>query len=65
MLIRKRRLGEGIEIRCPDGTRIRIVVKDLWKESVSLGIRAPSQVVIHRDEVWDEIDAGRERPPSE
>ena len=47
MLVLSRRRGEGVTI----GTDVRIVVLGMKGGQVSLGIEAPPQVAVHRDEV--------------
>lgn len=51
MLILSRKLGESIVI---DG-RIIVKIVRLDGEMVKLGIDAPSEVPVHRQEVYDEI----------
>lgn len=51
MLILSRRAGESVVI---DG-RIRIKVVRLEGDVVKLGIDAPTDVPVHREEVYDEI----------
>ncbi|MBA2486090.1 MAG: carbon storage regulator CsrA [Nitrospira sp.] len=47
MLVLSRRRGEGVTI----GPDVRIVVLGIKAVQVSLGIEAPPQVAVHRDEV--------------
>ena len=51
MLILSRKAGETIVI---DG-RIKVTVMRVEGEAVKLGIEAPAQVPVHRQEVYDEI----------
>ena len=51
MLILSRKLGESIVI---DG-RIHVTVMRVEGEVVKLGIAAPSEVPVHRKEVYEEI----------
>lgn len=51
MLILSRKAGETIII---DG-RIKVTVMRVEGEAVKLGIEAPAQVPVHRQEVYDEI----------
>jgi carbon storage regulator len=55
MLVLSRRRNEGITIKHEDLT-IRIVVVGNDGHHVRLGISAPPEYQIHRDEVWEEID---------
>ncbi len=47
MLILTRRLGEGIKI----GDNIKITVEKISKGQIKIGIEAPTDVVIAREEV--------------
>ena len=51
MLILSRKAGETIVI---DG-RIKVTVMRVEGEAVKIGIEAPAQVPVHRQEVYDEI----------
>jgi len=51
MLVLTRKVGDSVVI---DG-RIRVVVLRLDRDSLKLGIDAPSEVSVHRQEVYDEI----------
>lgn len=53
MLILSRQVGENIVI---DG-RIVVHVTRLEGDTVKLGIEAPADVAVHRQEVYDEIQA--------
>ncbi len=48
MLILTRRLGESIQI----GDDIRITFLDIRGKQVRVGIEAPKEVVVHREEVY-------------
>ena len=58
MLILSRKLNESIVI---DG-RIVVKVLRIEKESVKLGIQAPPEVPVHREEIHDAIQKGKEKP---
>jgi len=58
MLILSRKLNESIVI---DG-RIVVKVLRIEKESVKLGIQAPPEVPVHRQEIHDAIQKGKEKP---
>jgi carbon storage regulator len=60
MLILSRKLNESIVI---DG-RIVVKVLRIEKESVKLGIQAPPEVPVHREEIHDAIQKGKEKPRS-
>jgi len=51
MLVLSRKLGESIVI---DG-RIRVKIVRLEGDIVKLGIEAPSEVPVHRQEIYEEI----------
>jgi carbon storage regulator len=53
MLVLSRRRDEGVTIS-PD---IRVVVLGIKGGVVSLGIEAPPQIAVHRDEVWARVKA--------
>ncbi len=55
MLILSRKLNEKIVI---DGGRIVVQVIRLDKDSVKLGIKAPSEVPVHREEIQKAIRHG-------
>ena len=61
MLVLTRKKAESIVVLCPDGedSGIRIVVLEISKGIVKLGIEAPPDVSIHRMEVWDRIKESR------
>ena len=52
MLIFTRRIGE--EIRIGDDIRVRII--DIKGKQVRLGIEAPPEVIIHREEIYLRIN---------
>jgi len=58
MLILSRKLNESIVI---DG-RIVVKVLRIEKDSVKLGIQAPPEVPVHREEIHDAIQKGKEKP---
>ncbi len=51
MLILTRKLGENIRI----GDNVRIIVLDIKGGQVKLGIDAPADVSVHREEVYEKI----------
>jgi carbon storage regulator len=57
MLILSRKLNESIVI---DG-RIVVKVLRIEKESVKLGIQAPPEVPVHREEIHDAIQKGKDK----
>ena len=61
MLVLTRKKAESIVVFRSDGqdSGIRIVVLEISKGIVKLGIEAPPDVAIHRMEVWDRIKESR------
>jgi carbon storage regulator len=57
MLILSRKPGESIVI---DG-RIKVTIVRLEGEAVKIGIEAPAQVPVHRQEVYDEIQRSNQQ----
>lgn len=57
MLTLTRKVGESIRI----GDDIEIVVKEIRKNQVRIGIVAPKEVKIYREEVYDNILAERKQ----
>lgn len=57
MLILSRKSGESIVI---DG-RIKLTIVRVEGEAVKVGIEAPSQVPVHRQEVYDEIQRSNQQ----
>lgn len=58
MLTLTRKVGETIKI----GDHIEIIVKEIRKNQVRIGIVAPREVKIYREEVYDNIVAERSGP---
>lgn len=53
MLILTRRLGEGIQI----GEGITVKVVDVKGKHVKIGITAPNELPIYREEIYEKIQA--------
>ena len=51
MLVLARKRGEVIYI----GDEIRVVVQEIRGDKVRIGIQAPSEITVHRSEVWHQI----------
>lgn len=61
MLILQRKRDEAIVLDLPDGVRVRIVVLSFHGDtSVRLGIEAPRDVPVFREELLEEMRAHRE-----
>ena len=56
MLILSRMVGERIMI----GNDIEIVVREIRGDQVRLGIEAPAHVSVHREEIWQRIQKGKD-----
>jgi carbon storage regulator len=57
MLVLTRKLGETIRI----GDLVKVTVLEVRAGQVKLGIEAPSDVKVHREEVYSRIQAERRR----
>ena len=57
MLILSRRIGRSIEI----GEKITVTVLEIRDGQVRLGINAPREIPVHREEVAERIRQERER----
>lgn len=53
MLILTRRSGEGLRI----GDEIKVVILEIKGNQVRIGIEAPDNIQVHRDEVYERIKA--------
>ncbi|HEX2175968.1 MAG TPA: carbon storage regulator CsrA [Nocardioidaceae bacterium] len=52
MLVLSRRVGESIVI----GDNITVTVLDVRGDVVRVGVDAPRQVAVHREELWRELE---------
>lgn len=60
MLVLSRKRNEGIRI----GKDVRVIIVDAHGGKVRLGIEAPSDVDVHRDEIYEAIrTSGQRRRP--
>jgi carbon storage regulator len=60
MLVLTRMRDEKIVITTPDGIRITLMVIAIRCDKVRLGIEAPKDVAVHREEVQNQIDGAAE-----
>jgi carbon storage regulator len=54
MLILTRKIGEALLI----GTDITVIVLGAKRNQVQIGINAPKDVAVHREEVFDRVQKG-------
>ena len=57
MLILTRRIGESLKI----GDDIRVTVLGVRGNQIRMGIHAPAEVPVHRQEIYDRIHANVDR----
>ena len=60
MLILTRRVGESLMI----GDDVTVTVLGVKGNQVRVGVDAPREVVVHRQEIYERIRAGQVRPPA-
>ncbi len=60
MLILTRRIGEMLRI----GDTIQVTILDIKGSQVRIGIEAPKDVPVHREEVYEKIKAGQAKDPA-
>jgi carbon storage regulator len=61
MLILTRRVGESLMV----GDDITITVLGVKGNQVRIGVNAPKDVAVHREEIFNRIHEGEEAPPEE
>ncbi|HEY3298363.1 MAG TPA: carbon storage regulator CsrA [Armatimonadota bacterium] len=59
MLILARKIGQRIVI----GNNINITVVEVRGDQVRLGVTAPRDITVHRQELWDQICAENDPAP--
>lgn len=65
MLVLLRKRGEGITIEAPDGARIHVAVIDTYPGKARVGVEAPQDWTINRNEIQAIVDResrGSRRP---
>jgi carbon storage regulator len=60
MLILSRKVGQSIVV----GGNVIVKVVRVDGDQIKLGIQAPEEISVHRQEIQAEIDAGNVKPPS-
>jgi carbon storage regulator len=60
VLVLSRRIGESIVI----GNQVTITVLEVRGDQVRIGIDAPRDVQVHREEVWQQLQEENERAAS-
>lgn len=60
MLVLSRKKDESIIIKLDDGKIVEVCVVEIRGDKVRLGIEAPVEIPVHRQEVYEAIE--RERP---
>lgn len=58
MLVLSRKVAEKIFITTSDGTRITLMMIEIRGDKARIGIDAPKEYTIHREEVQRDIDSG-------
>lgn len=61
MLILTRRVGEVLMI----GDDVAVTILGVKGNQVRIGVRAPKHVSVHREEIYERIQAGQDKPPPE
>ena len=56
MLVLTRRIGESLKI----GDEVKLKVLDVQGNQVRIGVDAPKEVAVHREEVYERIKEGGE-----
>ena len=60
MLILTRRMGETLMI----GDEVTVTVYGVSGDQIKPGIRAPREVAVHREEIYERIKAGKRLEPN-
>jgi carbon storage regulator len=58
MLILTRRVGETIAI----DSDVKVTVLGVWGSQVRIGVSAPKEVAVHREEIFERIHEKNEHP---
>lgn len=58
MLVVTRKKSEAVIVTMPDGRLIRVLVVDVRENKTRIGIDAPADVAIDREEIWERRQEG-------
>lgn len=61
MLVLSRKVAERILITSPEGVQISLMVVEVRGDKVRIGIDAPREWIVHREEVQRVIDSNTNR----
>lgn len=61
MLILTRRVGETLMVIQPDGTMAEVTVLGVKGNQVRIGVNAPKEVAVHREEIYQRIQTENEQ----
>lgn len=62
MLVLTRRLSETLIVTHPDGTKIKFTVLGVKGNQVRIGVDAPKEVTVDREEIHIRKEAGEPKP---
>lgn len=55
MLTLTRKVGEDVVLELEDGQTIEVVVREIRRNQVRIGFRAPRKIQIHRGEIYEDL----------
>jgi carbon storage regulator len=61
MLVLTRRIGESVKI----GDEISVTITGVKGNRISIGIQAPEEVSVHREEIYQSIQAAKQKQDDE
>jgi carbon storage regulator len=61
MLILTRKIGESLMI----GDEVTVTVLEVKGNQVRIGIKAPKEIAVHREEIFNRIQEGTEHKPTQ
>ena len=62
MLVLTRKVKENFVIVCPDGTELWVSLAEMQYDRVRIGIEAPFEYKIYREEVYKDMKEGKPYP---